>query len=218
MTQVMRQAAYDVFKEALFGERIYPGQFLSLRELCDTLDVSISPLRDALRQLEAESLVELLPQRGVRIARVNDQFIKDAFQVRRFLELGACRDLNYLKDWPALKDLRDRTQSIIAQAEKNVDSALLKQAYEVDWELHNGLIAAMNNEVLTDIHRRNADKVRLIRLNARYTPSRVLPAMQEHLIVIDALLEQRTEDAARALVAHLDVSENRALGTERGLV
>jgi len=218
MTQVLRQTAYDMFKEALFGERIYPGQFLSLRELCDTLDVSISPLRDALRQLEAESLVELLPQRGVRIARVDDQFIKDAFQVRRFLELGACRDLVRLGAWPELKDLRARTQAVMERSSQSVDDALLKEAYEIDWEFHDGLIAAMNNDVLSDIHRRNADKVRLIRLNARYTPSRVLPAMQEHLVVIDALLEQRAEDAALAMSKHLEVSESRAMGAEKGLV
>ena len=218
MTQMMRQTAYELFKEALFGEQIRPGQFLSLRELCATLKVSISPLRDALRQLEAESLVELLPQRGVRIAMVDSQFVKDAFQVRRFLELGACRDLVSKGAWTGLQDLRDRTQAVIQNASKSVDAALLKEAYETDWALHNGLIAAMENDVLSDIHKRNADKVRLIRLNARFTPSRVLPAMKEHLIVIDALLEQRTEDAAQAMSQHLDISEARAMGAEKGLV
>lgn len=218
MTQMMREAAYSMFKTSLFEEKIRPGQFLSQRELCETLDVSMSPLRDALRLLEDEGLVELLPQRGLRIAMVDQDFIRNAFQVRRFLEVGACRELANLGPWPELSDIRDRTQAVIDAADEGVDEALLREAYDTDWALHNGLVAVMANEVLTDIHRRNADKVRLIRLNARFTASRVLPAMREHLIVIDALLARRFDDAAHAMTAHLQVSEARALGAEKGLV
>jgi len=218
MTQMMREAAYATFKTSLFEEKIRPGQFLSLRELCETLEVSMSPLRDALRLLEGEGLVELLPQRGLRITMVDPEFVKNAFQVRRFLEVGACRELVSAGSWPALQGIRDRTQAVVDRAEGGVDKALLREAYDTDWEFHNGLVATMENDVLTDIHGSNADKVRLIRLNARFTSSRVLPAMREHLVVIDALLEQRLDDAATAMVDHLKISEERALGSEKGLV
>jgi len=218
MSEMLRNTAYATFKSSLFEAKIRPGQFLSLRELCETLDVSMSPLRDALRVLEGEGLVELLPQRGLRIATVDQDFIRNAFQVRRYLEVGACRDLATRPKWRALATLRDRTQAVFEMSAKGVDEALLREAYDADWAFHNGLIAAMDNEVLSDIHRLNADKVRLIRLNARFTPSRVLPAMREHLVVIDALLDGRFEDAAHALVDHLQISETRALGSEEGLV
>ena len=218
MSEMMRETAYATFKTSLFEERIRPGQFLSLRELCEALDVSMSPLRDALRVLEGEGLVELLPQRGLRIATVDRDFIRNAFQVRRFLELGACRDLATQPEWTELAALRDRTQAVVDKAKDGVDSALLREAYDADWALHNGLIAAMGNDVLSDIHRLNADKVRLIRLNAKFTPSRVLPAMQEHLVIIDALLERRFDAAATAMSDHLQVSEARSVGEETGLV
>lgn len=217
MTKMMREAAYTTFKASLFDERLMPGQFLSLRELCDKLDVSMSPLRDALRLLEGEGLVELLPQRGVRITMVDRQFVQNAFQVRRFLEVGACREFANLEPWPELKDIHAKTKDLIARAENGVNDDLLKEAYEIDWQFHNELIAVMKNDVLSDIHRSNADKVRLIRLNSRFTSSRVLPAMQEHLLVIEALLEQRFDDAADAMSRHLQISESRALGHEKGL-
>ena len=218
MSEMMRETAYSAFKSSLFEERIRPGQFLSLKELCGALNVSMSPLRDALRRLEGEGLVKLLPQRGVLIATVDQTFIQNAFQVRKFLEVGACRELLDPSAWPELAAIRDRTQAVIDAARDGVSGALLQEAYDTDWALHNGLISKMENDVLSDMHHRNADKVRLIRLNARFTPSRVLPAMREHLVIIDALLEKRTEDAARALTEHLQISEARALGTERGLV
>ncbi len=213
---VLRDAAYTAFKNSLFSERLQPGQFLSLKEICTMLDVSLSPLRDALRQLESEGLVELLPQRGVRITSVNRMFIHNAFQVRRFLEVQACLELDALGGWPELGGIRTRTLSIISRAEQHVDKPLRAEALEVDWAFHDGLIAVMHNEILSEIHRRNSDKVKIIRLNARFSASRILPAMREHLAIIDAILAGDYVSAAAAINRHLFVSEQRALGLETG--
>ena len=67
---------------------------------------------------------------------------------------------------------------------------------------------------LKNVHRINSDKLHLIRLNARYTESRVLPAMLEHMSVIEALREKDWEVAAQALDRHIRISESRALGAD----
>ncbi|MCR9236388.1 MAG: GntR family transcriptional regulator [Alphaproteobacteria bacterium] len=213
---MLRENAYAAFKESLFAEQLHPGQFLSIQELCDGLNVSISPLRDALRQLESEGLVELLPKKGVRIAKVDRDFITNAFQVRRFLEVQACYEL---KDngWPELQEIRNWTKSVAVRAETNIDEILLQDAYKADWAFHDGLIAAIGNDLLTQIHGRNSDKVRMVRLNRRFIASRVLPAMQEHLKILDALIVDDRAAAAAALNEHLCISEARALGKEPGL-
>lgn len=213
---MLRENAYAAFKESLFAEQLHPGQFLSIQELCDGLNVSISPLRDALRQLESEGLVELLPKKGVRIAKVDRDFITNAFQVRRFLEVQACYELGD-NGWPQLQEIRDRTKSIAVRAETNIDEALLHDAYKTDWAFHDGLIAAIGNDLLTQIHGQNSDKVRMVRLNRRFIASRVLPAMQEHLKILDALIVDDRAAAAAALNEHLCISEARALGKEPGL-
>lgn len=214
---LLRDNAYTAFKESLFAEQLHPGQFLSIQELCDGLNVSISPLRDALRQLESEGLVELLPKKGVRIAKVDQGFISNAFQVRRFLEVQACYEL---KDnaWPELQEIRNWTKSLAIRAETDIDENLLHDAYKADWAFHDGLIAAIENDLLTQIHRQNSDKVRMVRLNRRFVASRVLPAMQEHLKILDALIADDRPAAAAALNEHLCISEARSLGKEPGLV
>jgi DNA-binding GntR family transcriptional regulator len=215
-TVLLRDTAYNAFKNSLFTERLQPGQFLSLKEICTVLDVSLSPLRDALRQLESEGLVELLPQRGVRIANVDRKFIRNAFQVRRFLEVQACLDLEAMGGWPELAEIRERTMSIATRAENGVDATLKAEALEVDWAFHDGLIALMQNEILSDIHRQSSDKIKIIRLNPRFTSGRVLPAMREHLAIIDAISEEDYVNAAAAMNKHLFVSEQRALGRKPG--
>ncbi len=67
-----------------------PGQFVSQGELCELLDVPLGPTREALKRLEAESLVRLIPQRGIQIADIGVTLIHEAFEFRTVLELAAC--------------------------------------------------------------------------------------------------------------------------------
>lgn len=210
----LRDNAYTVFKQALFGGTISPGQFFALQELCDLLEVSMSPLRDALRQLEAEGLVELRSKKGVRITHIDGDFIRNAFQVRRFLEVQACRDLARSDPWPEIHHIRERSKAVIEKASQGFDEELQRESYEVDMLLHDGVIGHMKNEQLKDIHRQVSDRIRLIRLNGRFTAERTAAVMDEHLRVIDAIIADDFETAALALERHLRISEIRALGKE----
>ncbi|HMR32131.1 MAG TPA: GntR family transcriptional regulator [Geminicoccaceae bacterium] len=209
---LLRNDAYERFKAGLFAERIQPGQFLSQKELCEVLDVPLGPMREALKRLEAEQLVELVPQRGVRIAMVDRKLVHDAFQIRRFLELEACRDYALNGDREALDSLKRATIEVLEQAERRQDDAFFDETMEVDWRLHNLLIDALDNRIVAEVHRVNSDKIRLIRLNLRFTAPRVRPAMEEHLAVIEALIARNADAAAAALDHHLRTAERRSLG------
>lgn len=211
---MLRTDAYERFKAGLFAELIQPGQFLSQKELCDALGVQLGPMREALKRLEAEQLVELVPQRGVRIAAVDRKLIRDAFQIRRFLELEACRD--YARNGAAepLQALREASQDILERAAGPVDEAFFDETMAVDWRLHNLLVDALDNRIIAEVHRVNSDRIRLIRLNLRFTGPRVRPAMQEHLAVIEALLARDADAAAAAMDRHLRTAERRSLGLD----
>ena len=217
---MLRNEAYRSFKSAMFEGAISPGQLWSLRELCDALKVSMAPMRDAAGKLESEGLIQLIPKRGIRIASLDREFIKNAFQVRRMIEAQACREVVKLDEWTELPGIEEWTRSVVTRAREHVNADLLREAYEVDWKFHKSLIRALNNAHLTRIHEENADKIRLTRLNARYTRDRVIPAMREHLVIIRALLDRDGEGAAEALDTHVRISERRALGgpPTKGLV
>ena len=166
--------------------------------------IFVAGLPSSGKSLMLQQLTILAHQAGRRIHSMQWDGARRAFETPE-----------WLAKYPEVNDL---THPGIRKAVDGVDDDLLREAYDADWALHNGLIAAMNNDVLSDVHRLNTDKVRLIRLNARFTPSRVLPAMREHIVIIDALLEKRFEDAASAMSEHLHISEGRSLGVESGLV
>jgi DNA-binding GntR family transcriptional regulator len=209
---LLRNDAYERFRAGLFEERLQPGQFLSQKELCLVLGVQLGPMREALKRLEAEQLVELVPQRGVRIALVDRKLIKDAFQIRRYLELEACRDYALTGPQPPLVELERATQDILERSAGAADEAFMDETMAVDWRLHNLVIDALGNRIVAEVHRVNSDKIRLIRMNLRFTAPRVRPAMEEHLAVIEALLARDPDAAATAMNRHLRTAERRSLG------
>jgi len=209
---LMREVAYERFKAQLFKRNLVPGQFVSQGELCALLDVPLGPTREALKRLEAESLVRLIPQRGIQIADIGVTLIREAFEFRTILELAAVRHYASYGDADALAAIEDETRAIHARlAAGEHDGRLLDAALQVDWGLHNLIIESMGNQILINAHQQNFDKIKMIRLHGR--SPRYLPlAMEEHLPVIAAMRKRDPDAAAAALARHLAAAERRALG------
>ena len=210
---LMREVAYERFKTQLFKRNLVPGQFVSQGELCDLLDVPLGPTREALKRLEAESLVRLIPQRGIQIADIGVTLIRDAFQFRTILELSAVRRFAQTADETTIAELERATRSILERMTpaNELDAKAIDAALQVDWGMHNLMIESMGNHILTTAHQQNFDKIKMIRLHGR--SPRYLPlAMEEHLAVIEALRRRDADGAADALARHLAAAERRALG------
>jgi len=210
---LMREVAYERFKVQLFKRNLVPGQFVSQGELCELLDVPLGPTREALKRLEAESLVRLIPQRGIQIADIGVTLIREAFEFRTILELVAVRRFAESADQATLDALDRATRSMLERMSsgRELDGKLLDAALQVDWGMHNLMIEAMGNRILTTAHQQNFDKIKMIRLHGR--SPRYLPlAMEEHLAVIEALRRRDADGAADALARHLAAAERRALG------
>ncbi|MDQ4060638.1 MAG: GntR family transcriptional regulator, partial [Pseudomonadota bacterium] len=87
----LSQVAYERFKKRLFARELPLGAVMSQSELCELLDVPVTPLRDAIRTLQAEGLVEILPRSGIRIPKPDTDLIRHTFQLRRILEREGVR-------------------------------------------------------------------------------------------------------------------------------
>ena len=210
---LMREVAYERFKVQLFKRNLVPGQFVSQGELCALLDVPLGPTREALKRLEAESLVRLIPQRGIQIADIGVTLIHEAFEFRAILELAAVRRFAQTAADATIAELERSTRSMLERmtGADEFDNHLLDAALQVDWGMHNLIVESVGNHVLMAAHQRNFDKIKMIRLHGR--SPRFLPlAMEEHLGVIDALRRRDPDAAAAALEQHLVAAERRALG------
>lgn len=212
MSEPLRTMAYARFRESLFDRRLKPGQFVSQRELSELLDVPMGAIREALKRLEADGLINLIAQRGVQIADVNVAFINEAFEFRILIETEAARRSANIPDRERLNEIRAKTQQIIDQSGKTVSDDLMQAGLQVDLELHEFLVSVFTNGLIRQSHQQLEDKVRLIRMNGKYTVDRLRAAMLEHLDIIDALLEGDEQAAVASLNAHLKTSWRRSLG------
>ncbi len=209
---MLRHKAYDRFKERLFAEDLKPGQFVTQRELSEMMKVPIGPLREALKRLEAEAFVRLIPQRGIQIADLNVSMLNESFGLRRILELAAARQFAAEAPMNLIRQIEAQTARVLKRVRAEPDREMLDEALRVDWMMHDLIIDQMGNRTLSDVHRINFDKIRLARLHRRFTPERVRPALEEHMAVIAGFRARDPDAAAAALDRHLTVAHHRAVG------
>jgi len=79
--QLLRAQVYEYLRNELKAENLKPGMFVSMNQIMRNLDISRTPLRDALLQLQNESFVTFLPQRGIRINELSQQDIEDIYEM-----------------------------------------------------------------------------------------------------------------------------------------
>src|SRR4029079_2497729 len=210
---LMREIAYERFKAELFKRNLAPGQFVSQGELCELLDVPLGPTREALKRLEAENLVRLIPQRGIQITDIGVTLIHEAFQFRTILETAAVRHFVTVADDATLAELERITTEVLTRLDggSNTDPRLLDAALSGDWGMHELIVDSVGTRIMMTAHLQTFDKIKMIRLHGR--SPRYLPlAMEEHLTVIQAMKRRDPDAAASALAQHLKAAERRALG------
>jgi len=212
-----RVRAYNGFTHQILSGGIRSGQFISQRELMVLLDMPLGAVREMIPRLEAAGLVKTVPQRGLQIAHVDLKLIHNAFQVRSMIELEAVQNFVHLASDDELRAIEASHQDILARARSSNsdlanDALLLDDAQSVDWGLHDRMVDAMGNDILSDIYRVNSLRVRLIKLeHSVITPLRLIPAMQEHLAFIAALRQRDAAQASQRLKEHIDSAHNRVM-------
>jgi DNA-binding GntR family transcriptional regulator len=209
---MLRDKAYARFKQRLFDGDLKPGQFVSQRELCQVVDMKIGPVRDALKRLQAEALVKVIPQRGIQIADVNVQLLRDAFELRATLELHAVRRYAERGDVAALDALEDKMRSIATRARRRFTAELGREFIRADLAMHQALIHDLGNALIAETYRVNADRILLMQLTNRLDADRLISAIGEHMLVIAALRRRDADAAAAALDAHLKAAQRKMMG------
>ena len=210
-----RARAYQGFTQQILTGGIRSGQFISQRELMTLLDMPLGAVREMIPRLEAGGLIKTVPQRGLQIAHVDLKLIRNAFQVRAMIEHEAISHFVRSASDQELDAIDASHRDILRRASATrVDGQLLDDAQALDWGLHDRMVDALGNEIVSEIYRVNSMRVRLIKLeHSVITPARLIPAMQEHLRFIGALQQRDAAAAAELLNAHIRSARDRVMTT-----
>ncbi len=215
-----RARAYQGFTQQILSGGIRSGQFISQRELMTLLDMPLGAVREMIPRLEAGGLIKTVPQRGLQIAHVDLKLIRNAFQVRSMIEHEAIRHFVHSASAEELEQIEAAHEDVLRRASAaSVDSQLLDDAQAIDWGLHDRMVDALGNEIVSEIYRVNSLRIRLIKLeNSVITPARLIPAMQEHMRFIAALRKRDAAKATELLEAHIRSARDRVMNAPLELV
>ncbi len=207
-----RELAYETFTECLLAQDIMPGQIVSQRELVEMTGMTLAAIREMIPRLEADGLICTVPKRGLQIAHVDLNLIRNAFQLRTVLEREAVINFIHVAGREDVTTLRDEHLAVKNAAEHTISGSLIEQAQHLDWRMHDELIDRLGNELISNIYRVNSIKIRLIRQqDTRILPDLVGSVMDEHLAILDAVLQRDENAAVNAMINHIDSAKNRAM-------
>ena len=193
---VLHEQVAHRLRQMLVENRIAPGAKLNERELSEVLQVSRTPLREAIKSLAAEGLVELLPNRGAIAALLTEADVHNTFEVMAGLEalsgeLAAQRILE-----PELNEIRAMHFEMLAAYTRRD----LPGYYRLNAAIHNAINAAAKNPVLTATYRQVNARLQALRFRSNQDGEKWRDAVAEHEQMV-AALTARDPAAMRAVMS-----------------
>src|SRR5437763_4987776 len=191
------QRVQDVIRDAIVRLELPPGAIIDKAALCARLGVSRFPVSEALGRLAAEGFVEVLPQRGTRVARIDLADCRQAMFIRRALEAEAVRAIAPHTDATLLAAL-DRN---LRGQEGALGTDYSTRFHQLDLEMHELLLGFLGYDRVkhaVEAARGSLDRARLFMC----TPQRQLSTLGEHNAIIAALKKRDPDGAVSAWEGH----------------
>lgn len=202
----MVQQAYDHLLTALMTLQIAPGERIAIDQVARRLNISQTPIREALSQLEAEKLVFKMPNVGYRASpQMSRDEVRDLYTLRQLIEpYAAARaaEAMTVDSVEVLKAIDHDMSNIVAG-----DASAYSRFAEADDRLHRLIATLSGNRLIADTIERLHAHLHIFR--ALYSTNAPTEAAAEHRAIIDALVARDGEAAANAVRVHLEASQQR---------
>jgi DNA-binding GntR family transcriptional regulator len=197
------EQAYDVLRAQILDGRLVSGTSLNLRELAAQLEISVTPVRDALLRLTAEGLVEGSESRGLRVTLLTETDIAQTLDLRIVLEVYALEQSGPRLNKQDLRSLRNLIEDE-ADLMQEHDEQIGQRYTEVGRAFHHALVAAAANGPLLDLYERLHTFVVMERAQHGFRPDRIEQDHCEHIDLVAALQRHAYPEAIQLLKEHLE--------------
>lgn len=212
---ILREAAYRAFTDQLVTRAIPPGAFVSQRDLAQRTGFPLGAIREMIPRLEAEGLLQAIPQRGLKVIAPDLRLVREAFALRSLIEREALAQFGALATDAAIAAEAAALTALMAESAANVTPDLLARAQALDWGFHDRLVEALDNRLVAETYRVNAIRIRVM-MPERVTLSAPFlgAALAQHSAIVAALARRDQEAALAALDRHIESARRRALAIE----
>jgi DNA-binding GntR family transcriptional regulator len=200
----LRELVFESLRAAIIEGLLRPGERLMEIQLAEQLGVSRTPVREAIRKLELEGLVVMMPRKGAYVAGLSIKDISDVFEIRKALEgLAAEVAADRISD-EEIESL-ERLLHRLAEASdsKNYDLFI-----EIDSEFHSVLFQAGRNDRLSQMINNLREQIHRFRSTSLSMPGRMSAAVEEHRKIVEAVSQHDVDAAKHLAQEHIENAEN----------
>jgi len=196
----LRDLIFEKLQQAIFSGKFKSGKRITEKEVAEELNVSRTPVREALYRLASTGLIKIIPHRGFLISRWSSIEIRDVMEIRIALEMLAVR-LAVKRILPEeIKELKD----LIIKMDKAVLKGDIKKVSHLNTEFHNKIVFASKNKELLDVMEPIKNKIHHFRIISLSTPNRLEESQKEHKEILNALIERDGKLAQKLIASHIN--------------
>jgi len=202
----LAQVAYDQIKEAIVTAKLKPGDSISENMLASVLEMSRTPVREALKELESENLVGIMPGRGAFVKDISLKDLREIFELRRELECFAADSAIQNITGAEIQELENVWLSFKEQ---------VRQQKQIEWEtisrsdnqLHTLIINKCNNSHLKGFMGVLSQQILRYQLLTAQALGDLEDTIRQHLEIIALIKAKNTEKLIPALREHIEAAE-----------
>ncbi len=200
----LRDIVFETMRDAILTGKLSPGERLMEMQIAEEMGVSRTPVREAIRKLELEGLVVMVPRKGAYVAGISIKDVVDVFEVRAALEgLAASLAAERITD----EEIDQLERSIVSISEVS-DGKNIGSVVEKDIGFHDIIYRASRNEKLIQIITNLKEQLQRFRATSLATPGRSKQAVDEHRQIVEAIAERNAELAEKLARQHIENAEN----------
>ena len=208
----LRDIVSNTLREGILTGELKPGERLMEIHLAKKLDVSRTPIREAIRMLELEGLVTMVPRKGAEVARISEDDIRDVLEVRKALDSLAAK--------LACERITEEEKEEIKKAEKDFeDSVLTKDAKTIaraDVAFHDKILDASKNRRLSQMVNNLADRIYRYRFEYIKDDLNHKRLIDEHRAIMQSIFDGDKKKAQERVSTHIDNQEKGIVEQLRG--
>ena len=205
----LRDVVFEALRQAILGGKLLPGERLMEIHLANQLGVSRTPVREAIRKLELEGLVIMIPRRGAVVAEITRTDLEDVLEVRMALEELAVRK--------ACVNITDTQLTELARASRRFAECVkhddLTASAQADVDFHEIISSATGNRRLIHILDNLREQIYRYRLENLKDKGAYPALIRQHAEILSALEARDEERAAKAIRSHIEEQRRSILET-----
>lgn len=198
---------FDKIREDILNDKYRAGDKIVEAKLAEELGVSRTPVREALKQLELDGLVDNIPNRGVVVKGISNQDIHDIYTIRVAIEGLAAKWAVERKSTTIVDELKE----IYDLMEFYTFKGDVDKVFELNTKFHEAVYVASNSRYLEQILRDFLLFIRTTRNKSLQCEGRAIEALAEHKAILDGFIAEDAEKAFEATIKHIESSRQNAL-------